>query len=240
MVTFDKTGYAANAPFKPNEWQTVAPGLPPGLVVSPRSLPPGFLVVQNCLTAETCDALVAECEALAGARHGVADGPDHAAASIQNLRTSESIDISRLQFNVNGLIREIYTQTIAGHFRVQFEWFERPDILRYKEGGEYKPHADAENWNAETQRWNRVIDRDVSMLLYLNEGFSGGEITFPNFGVKLQPARGLLIAFPSDARYLHAATPVQSGVRYALVSWAAALGTARVAKRPDGVELLTK
>lgn len=239
MVSYDETGYAANAPFKPEEWSQVAPGLPPGLIVSPRSLPPGFLVVQNCLTPETCDALVAECETQSGARHGVADGANHATGSIQSLRTSESVDISQLQFDVFGLVRELYTQTIAGHFRVQFDWFERPDILRYKEGGEYKPHADSENWNAQTRSWSRVIDRDVSMLLYLNEGFSGGEIVFPNFGVTLQPARGLLIAFPSDARYLHAARPVQSGVRYALVSWAAARGTPRAAQRPEGVEMLT-
>ena len=77
-----------------------------------------------------------------------------------------------------------------------------------------------------------MIDRDYSILLYLNEGYIGGEIDFPNFGLKFQPKKGLLLAFPSDARYVHAARPVTAGTRYALVSWAAAKGTIRTSLEP--------
>ncbi|MCA9540819.1 MAG: 2OG-Fe(II) oxygenase, partial [Myxococcales bacterium] len=50
---------------------------------------------------------------------------------------------------------------------------------------------------------------------------------FPRLGCRVQPRKGMLVAFPSDHRYEHAAEPTESGRRYALVSWAALRGTAR-------------
>ena len=72
-----------------------------------------------------------------------------------------------------------------------------------------------------------MIDRDLSVLIYLNDDFEGGEVNFSNFGFDIKPSSGLLIAFPSDHRYLHAAQLVTSGVRYAIVSWAAIIGGPR-------------
>lgn len=80
------------------------------------------------------------------------------------------------------------------------------------------------------------------MVTFDNTGYAQNATFKPNdwptVAPGLPPARGLLIAFPSDARYLHAARPVKTGTRYALVSWAAAQNTPRVAARPEGVERL--
>jgi predicted 2-oxoglutarate/Fe(II)-dependent dioxygenase YbiX len=104
--------------------------------------------------------------------------------------------------------------------------------LRYRPGGHYKPHADSENWHREQRQWVRGMDRDYSILVYLNDGYDGGELRFPNFGFRLQPRAGLLVCFPSDHRYLHEVAPVTAGTRYALVSWITARGTPRVGGRP--------
>ncbi len=98
--------------------------------------------------------------------------------------------------------------------------------------GTIQPHSDAENWDAGSQRWVRGIDRDFSVLLYLNEGFEGGGLEFPNFGLRLTPKAGMLVAFPADHRYVHAALPISEGERFVLVSWCAALGTPRVGRAP--------
>lgn len=228
MIRFDETGYAANRPIRPQDWRSNVPEFPDGLAISRNAFPPGFLVVQNYLDPPLCDQIVRECDQLPGIRQSVAAGADDVSSVISDIRISETVDIYKLSVDVISLVRELFLKTVAPHYGQEIEWFERPEILRYHPGGEYKPHADSENWFANEKSWKRVLDRDLSILLYLNDGFTGGEIAFPNFGLKFKPVRGLMVAFPSDGRYLHSARPVVSGVRYALVSWAALRGTARV------------
>ena len=114
----------------------------------------------------------------------------------------------------------------------ELEWFEWPDVLEYGPGGRYDLHADADLRDPATGAWRRVVDRDYSMLIYLNDEFTGGAIEFPRLDYRLQPRRGMLVAFPSDHRYVHAALPVESGMRYVIVSWAAAVGSPRVKPPP--------
>lgn len=228
MIEFDDTGYAAKRPIKPEAWRTSVPELPDGLAISRNAFPPGFLLVQSYLDQALCDRIVQECDRLPGIRHGVAVGEYDVSTQISDIRISETVDIYKLSVDVISLVRDLFVKTIAPHYGQEIEWFERPEILRYHPGGEYKPHADAENWFAQEKSWKRVLNRDLSILLYLNDAYTGGEIMFPNFGLKFKPTRGLMVAFPSDARFLHAARPVVSGVRYALVSWAALRGTLRV------------
>ena len=78
------------------------------------------------------------------------------------------------------------------------------------------------------------MDRDLSIIIYLNGDFEGGHLDFPNFGFRLKPQSGMLACFPADHRYVHSARPVESGVRYILVSWAAVRGTPRVNKEMPG------
>jgi predicted 2-oxoglutarate/Fe(II)-dependent dioxygenase YbiX len=69
------------------------------------------------------------------------------------------------------------------------------------------------------------MPRDFSFLIYLNEEFTGGEIVFPNFDFKLIPKKGMFVCFPSDHRFIHKVTETLSGIRYAIVTWAADLET---------------
>lgn len=82
-------------------------------------------------------------------------------------------------------------------------------LLRYRAGQEYKAHADG----------GTDIGRAISAVLYLNNDYEGGEIEFPNFGVKIKPEPGMLILFPSTYPYAHIAHPVTDGTKYAMVTW---------------------
>ena len=106
------------------------------------------------------------------------------------------------------------------YFNTQLAAFEKPTVLRYEAGGRYDPHSDNEFWDAKTQAWQKTLNRDYSILIYLNEDYEGGKLAFPNFLCKITPRTGMLVAFPSDHRYLHAAEPLISGERFAVVSWA--------------------
>lgn len=235
MIEYDELGYVKNIPLKPDQWRSFVQNMPEGMVLTRNSTPPGFLLYQNFLDPGVCDAIVKEADAQAGIKHTVGKdegGAGHLQTFNSEARISELVDIKHLSANIPAIVQAAYQQVVAPHYGVAIEWFEKPEILRYRTGGEYRPHSDSENWDDAARVWRRTIDRDFSILIYLNEGFAGGEIVFPNFGLRLAPKRGLLIAFPSDARYLHTAYPVTAGTRYALVSWAAAKGTERVKGMP--------
>ena len=232
MTNFDDGGYIANGPVKPDRWRQEVPEMPDGVIITRRSVPPGVLLIQNFLEAELCDAIVRECEQQQGVDHTVSAPGDSLTTSRGPGRVSEYIDVRNLKTDIIGVMRDTFAGVVAPHYQKEIDWFELPEILRYKTGGEYRPHADAENWFAEEKKWKRVIDRDLSILIYLNEGYQGGEIVFPNFGFGFPPKRGLMIAFPSDCRFVHNANPVRSGVRYALVGWAATKGSPRVGDGP--------
>ena len=112
---------------------------------------------------------------------------------------------------------EIIPATVAR----RIAWFENPQILRYEPGGLYGPHADSDHFIPEEGIWKKVIDRDVSILLYLNQQFEGGELSFRQFNYLYRPQAGDLLFFPSHGQYAHQALPIKLGIRYVIVSWAA-------------------
>lgn len=138
-------------------------------------------------------------------------------------------------FDVPEIFVPIVARALREHVEPEFdkkiEWFEWPDVLFYRPGGRYDVHTDADLRDKESRRWRRVMDRDFSLLIYLNDEFIGGQLEFPERGQTIRPQAGMLVAFPSDHRFAHAALPVESGSRYVIVSWAAAIGSPRVLTR---------
>jgi hypothetical protein len=129
------------------------------------------------------------------------------------------------------IIEVIFRNLISQHYGVEMEWYEYPHILRYHKGGNYRHHSDADKWDPVKKSWERVIDRDFSVILYLNSDFTGGALAFPHLNLRLLPRAGMLVVFPSDHRFVHHAEPTLSGTRYALVTWGAQRGGLRVMNR---------
>jgi predicted 2-oxoglutarate/Fe(II)-dependent dioxygenase YbiX len=91
-----------------------------------------------------------------------------------------------------------------------------------------------------SQMWSKVIDRDLSMLIYLNDDYEGGELSFYKLNYQIRPRAGAVVMFPSDHRYLHQAEKVTKGVRYAIVSWASVRGIPKIAEKPPEPAILIK
>lgn len=115
------------------------------------------------------------------------------------------------------------------------EWFEAPQLLRYGPGGKYVAHADAEDFDAQQRQFFRIIDRDFSMLIYLNDDYEGGEIYFKHLNFTYKPRAGSFVAFPSNHVFSHESQPIISGTKYALVSWGAFFGSPRVMSAPHRI-----
>lgn len=81
-------------------------------------------------------------------------------------------------------------------------------LLKYEKAGYLPAHQD-----------QGVSTRVLSVLIYLNDDYEGGEIEFRQSGVKIKPKPGSLIFFPSNFLYVHEVHPMTSGTRYALPNW---------------------
>ena len=134
-----------------------------------------------------------------------------------------------LWYNITEEMSHKLEQAVAGCFREHiapryncvFKSYEPVQFLGYPVGGHYKGHNDGEHFNFETRQWERIMDRDVSFLFYLNDQYGGGELEFYDLGLTIKPKKGMMIAFPSYKDFAHKVHPVTWGHRYSLVSWVA-------------------
>jgi hypothetical protein len=85
------------------------------------------------------------------------------------------------------------------------EW----QIIKYDVGSFFKNHIDD----------CAAYSRTVSILMYFNDDYDGGEIEFPEFDISYKPQLGDILVFPSSFIYNHSVKEVTSGVRYAAVNW---------------------
>jgi Rps23 Pro-64 3,4-dihydroxylase Tpa1-like proline 4-hydroxylase len=81
-------------------------------------------------------------------------------------------------------------------------------LLRYKESGHLPSHID-----------QGVSTRVLSTVIYLNDDYDGGEIEFVQSGIKIKPAAGSIIFFPSNFLYVHEVHPITRGYRYSMPHW---------------------
>jgi predicted 2-oxoglutarate/Fe(II)-dependent dioxygenase YbiX len=212
--------------------------MPPGRAEPLDWAPPGLLVVPGYLDATRCDAWRAYLSRQPARHSMIKDIDPETGNAVQRLdpqRVTQVVTPGDLKSDIEKALITAYRETITPHYGQQLDWMEPPGVLKYVPGGKYDGHADSEYWDTERRCWTRSIDRDFSLLLYLNDDFEGGGLWFPNFDVRVRPSKGMLIAFPSDHRYLHAAEPVNAGERFVLVGWATVKGSPRVTSTPMGV-----
>lgn len=212
-----------------------------GLRQDERPPPFGLVVIDDFIDKDFAADLVAFANSRPGARLMVIDQqastPDNVVKVEDQRRIAERVDLAERRVQVSQLVKSVFVRLAKQHYGAALDWFEAPDLMRYRPGGFYIRHADSQNMDPQTRLWKKVIDRDLSLLIYLNDDFEGGEISFHKFRYQLRPRAGMAVMFPSDHRYLHAAEIVTKGVRYAIVSWASVQGIAKIASAPPGSAL---
>lgn len=123
----------------------------------------------------------------------------------------------------NPIIKNIY-QRISDMTMVPKVNFESMQILRYTKGQEYKTHHDMALKDLEMLSGPRIL----TFFLYLSDVEEGGETFFPQLDLKVKPKRGSAVLWPSvmlnntherDDRTMHAALPVQKGIKYGSNIW---------------------
>lgn len=202
-----------------------------------RPTPYGIKIVEDFLSASECEDLLAVSRDLPAHRLKLMDEENTNAQQVvrkyDDNRITQRVDMTGHQQILDNLVARALTEVIEPDLGQRFDWFEQPQLLRYETGGFYTHHADCEHIDRETGHWHRVVDRDISLLLYLDEDFTGGELLFSNFEFRIKPRPGLLVYFPSDSRYLHKALEVTAGSRHAIVSWLSQHGVPKLRPPPD-------
>ena len=196
---------------------------PVGSVPGVEGAPAGLLVIENFLSPAQCEIWQQDFSN-SPSEPATVNILDSATAAMKKVRDkqriTEVLELGPIATDVAKTVTLAYRDAIVPFFGAQLDTFSAPSVLKYRPGGRYDAHSDSEYWDPEQCRWIKSIDRDYSLLLYVNDDYEGGALHFPNFKLKLQPKCGMLVAFPSDHRYLHAAEPLVRGERFVIVSWA--------------------
>lgn len=115
-------------------------------------------------------------------------------------------------FNDEPIIKRIKSE-VARLSGIPEENQEDFHFVKYSQSGEYKKHYDGKS-------------RAKTALIYLNNGFVGGETLFVNINKTIKPETGKLVIWDNinsererDPESLHAGLPVEYGTKYIGVIW---------------------
>jgi predicted 2-oxoglutarate/Fe(II)-dependent dioxygenase YbiX len=140
----------------------------------------------------------------------------------KKVRDTQHVELSPIMPQINSLLKKIVAETINPYYGFEIRDAEAPQLLCYGVGGHYHPHVDAEGiWTNPdgSKEWRKNIDRDLAVLIYLNDDYEGGNLVFPDLHISIRPKKGMMVAFPATHHYLHGVEPVTKGERFAIVTW---------------------
>jgi prolyl 4-hydroxylase len=130
-------------------------------------------------------------------------------------RTSHGASFGPVQ---EDLVINAINRRLAEATGTEAGWGEPLHVLRYRPGEQYKPHVDALPGVTNQRTW--------TALVYLNEGYGGGETEFPELGIAAKGEAGDVLIFHNvladgrgDPRTRHAGLPVTSGVKWLATRW---------------------
>jgi predicted 2-oxoglutarate/Fe(II)-dependent dioxygenase YbiX len=183
---------------------------------------PRILTLEHFLSTETCAWIMA----LARPRLKVArvKNAERGGANADAMRTNTGMGFSVLDTD---LVLQLAHARIAAAIGVPVTHQEPTNILHYEPGQEYKPHFDFIDPGVAhfAQELQRVGQRTVTFLIYLNDDYEGGATAFPRLDWSFKGKAGDAIAFWNvtdgrpDPRTLHAGTPVTNGVKWLFSKW---------------------
>ena len=145
----------------------------------------------------------------------------------KDIRDTQHVEMGPLFPKIEQLFKDTVREIINPFYEVEIIESEIPQILSYGIGGHYQPHVDGESlWKTPNGEliWKKSTDRDISIVLYLNDDFEGGDFIFPDHKIRVRPEPGMMVCFPSNHHYKHGVEPVTKGKRYSIVCWATVKG----------------
>ena len=116
-------------------------------------------------------------------------------------------------FQANGIVNKLKKRMVEPKFPTTFKTFAfkcgnpRLRVYRYEPGQKHRMH-----WDTEYEVEGGVSK--ITVVLYLNENYSGGRTSFPELEQDIEPKIGRALLF--QQRVLHEARSVEEGSKYVL------------------------
>ena len=126
------------------------------------------------------------------------------------------------------LVAPMLRERLATAAGVDVMAMEPPQVLHYAVGEQYMPHFDflEPGLPGDAQAIHQHGQRIATLLIYLNDGFEGGETDFPLLGVRYKGGTGDALLFRNvtpagapDRRTKHAGLPPTSGDKWLFSQW---------------------
>lgn len=125
------------------------------------------------------------------------------------------------------VVLEVIRTRIAAATRVPIPLFEPTQVLHYAVGQEFGPHHDF--LDPENEAYREQLEsgqRIATFLVYLNDGFEGGETEFPAVKIRYRGRTGDAIFWANldsqgqpDPMTLHSGRPPSAGEKWILSQW---------------------
>ena len=183
---------------------------------------PPIVTAPGLLAPALCDYLVG----LAAPLVQRAEVNDVRAGSrVHQMRTNSQARFGFTNTDVIGVLAARQVAQLAGE---PFENQEDTMILRYRPGEAYEDHFDFVDPRVPGFAHELATrgQRIATVLVYLNDGYTGGHTEFPQLQWRFRGAPGDALAFRSvtvqgqpDLRTLHAGRPPQTGEKWILSKW---------------------
>jgi prolyl 4-hydroxylase len=181
---------------------------------------PRLRVFENFATPEECDWLIGACRAQLGRATVYKATADQ--LHVDDTRTNTEADF---QFGASDIVLSLIRDRIARAAAVPVEHYEVAKLLHYAPGEAFTRHSDFfMPWMSEEleTRGQRV----ATFLIYLNEGYEGGETEFTDAGLKFKGRKGDALLFlnvdrqgQGDPMSFHAGQPVTHGEKWVFSQW---------------------
>ena len=183
---------------------------------------PFIVVVDNFLRPKECEELIAVSEKQLKASqivHPEGDG---------NIFDPSRTSVSKGFVRGYTPIHEMIENRIAELINWPVEKGEGLHILRYEDGGEYKPHYDY--FDPDKKGRDKILQnggqRVGTFIMYLSDVEEGGATKFPKINFEVRPNTGRAVYFANtlingalNPLSLHAGVPVTKGVKYLATKW---------------------
>jgi prolyl 4-hydroxylase len=218
---------AAGPELTPSFWERVAAAFAPerflGRAQAVVQVPdPPIMTATGLLPPALCDYLVGLAAPLMQRAevNDVSEG-----TRVHQMRTNSQTCFGITNTDVIGILAARRVAELAGE---PFENQEDTMILRYRPGEAYEDHFDFVDPRVPAFAHELATrgQRIATVLIYLNDDYSGGDTDFPRLGWRVRGARGDALAFRSvtvngepDLRTLHAGLPPRDGEKWVLSKW---------------------
>jgi prolyl 4-hydroxylase len=210
------------------DWRALAAGIDMGgwltrpererLLSDPR-----IAAVRGFLPAQVCDWLIRR--AAQRVQPALVFDPATGGARREQARSNSAFEFSFVDLDV---VTAMVRARIAATVSTPTGALEPIQVLHYAPGQTFERHHDfldvsVPGYAAQVAAAGQRI---VTFLVYLNEGYEGGETDFPIVGLRFKGARGDALIFSNvnpagapDRRTLHAGLPPTSGEKWLLSQW---------------------